>query len=419
MDKITHARGMSENRVASGDDGIPRLDAGSRPWDPLNVQHIGYHNVLPTCRVVWGTGAVTCLADEARLAGMSRVLLLTTQSLSREQSLLASVEETLGPLLAEHFDQVTAHVPTESVKAAMARCRARQVDGLITFGGGSVIDTGKAVVAELVRDGNPRIRHLALPTTLSGAEFSHFYGVTDLQEFDDSRRASPFKRSFAKVATTPAVVLLDPGLTVATPDALWSSSGIKALDHAIEGLVGSGHQPITTPLALVGIRGIATSLAASRDREAIETRLHCQIAAWQCYFAPATIRLGLSHRLGHVLGGSYHVPHSLTSCITLAPVMRTLAKAVPGKLAAIANALSSEQPLVLEPVPDVQPLEAASRLETLIASLGLPTRLQDVGIRRSDLPAICDLMVHHYPDEVAQLGTDAILTLTTLLEEMW
>src|SRR3989442_4796418 len=227
MDHTAYTRGRSQNRAASGDDGVPRFAASSRTWNIRDVQKNGQHVVLPTGRVVWGVGAVARLADEARLAGMSRVLLLTTQSLIREQSLLASVEDALGSLLVERFGQVTAHVPIESVKAAVERGRARQVDGLITFGGGSVIDAGKAVVAELARDGTPHIHHLALPTTLSGAEFSHFYGVTYTQEFEGGSPARTFKRSFVEAAVTPTVVILDPRLTVATPDALWSSSGIK------------------------------------------------------------------------------------------------------------------------------------------------------------------------------------------------
>ncbi|MGH8422128.1 MAG: iron-containing alcohol dehydrogenase, partial [Pseudomonas fluorescens] len=251
-------------------------------------------------------------------------------------------------------------------------------------------------------------KQIALSTTLSGSEFSHYFGVTGT---DNS--GATFKQSHVEAHATPAVVILDPELTLATPPRLWASSGIKAIDHAIEGLLCPGFRPTTDAVALTGIRAMAAALPSANVREALHERLMCQVAAWQCYFAPATIRFGLSHRIGHVLGGTYGVPHSVTSCITLAPVMRAFAELESSKLTVIAAALSPGQHLA------VNPTTAADRLHDLVVQLDLPVRLRDVGIDRKDLSAIASLVARHYPGEVERLYPDARTGLGGLLEKMF
>ena len=189
------------------------------------------------------------------------------------------------------------HVPDYAVAAATARAQDLNADVLVCFGGGSVIDAGKAVAAFIAAKTNAHIDIVSLPTTLSGAEVTHYYGITE------TRSGSHYKRSYADPTVTPASAILDPELTVATPDELWLSSGIKALDHAIEGLLNSAPRPIIDPVALAGIRTMSQMLPQARSVDAMPARLACQLAAWQCFYAPANTHMGLSHRIGHVLGG--------------------------------------------------------------------------------------------------------------------
>lgn len=337
-------------------------------------------------------------------------MLLTTRSLTVESTLLDRVESALGRVLVGQFDGLAAHVPCASVRVAVERVRDVGADVIVTFGGGSVIDGGKAVVADLASNGFA-LPHVALPTTLAGAEFAHYYGVSEEATGGEPQT----KRSFARVDVTPTTVILDPELTVATPEAVWAGSGIKAIDHAIEGIIWGSGRPIADVLALVGIRGLTNNLVHSRKRHDLEARLSCQLAAWQCYAAPATTTLGLSHRIGHVLGGTYGVPHSLTSGITLPPVLRLLGQLTPERVRHIDDALNSELPLVLDGTTGPERPHAAGRVRDLVRALGLPSRLRDLGLSRQDASRTAQLVERLYPQESAVAGD----RLHTLLEEMW
>jgi alcohol dehydrogenase class IV len=355
----------------------------------------GTHDPLPPQRVRWGAGVLDELGGELVRLGARRALLLTTPPL--EGAPTDAVERALGTALAGRSAELEAQVPRASVERVARAARELEVDALVAFGGGSVIDGAKAVRRQIAGEGGAPPVQVALPTTLSGAELSHFYGVTE----DD------FKRSYAEPDAVPAVVLLDPRLTAATPDRLWAGSGMKALDHAVEGMLGRGRRPICDPLALEGVRGLAQQLPAARAPDALEARLACQLAAWQGYFAPANATLGLSHRIGHILGGTYGVPHSLTSAITLPPVLRVQAQRDPQTVGLLAGALGADP---------AAPASAADALEALARELGLPTRLRDVEVGREEVPRIARLVAEHYPQEAAILGEDAEGALGGLLD---
>lgn len=212
---------------------------------------------------------------------------------------------------------------------------------------------------------------------------------------------------------TPAAVVLDPELTLLTPDALWAGSGLKAIDHGIEGVLLGGGRPLADPLALAGIAQLARTLATSVDPRALDCRLACQLAAWQCYAAPASTRLGLSHRIGQVLGGSFGVPHSLTSGITLPPVLGLFATRTPVEAASIAAALM--QATDDRPAAPPAPADSARALRRVVELLGLPNRLRDVDVDRADAGRAADLVSELYPHEAALAGDG----LEALLQEMW
>jgi maleylacetate reductase len=269
---------------------------------------------------------------------------------------------------------------------------ALEADAILTFGGGSVIDAGKALAASVADRGRPAPGHIAV----------HFYGVTEAGAGECDRAPTRFKRSFADQRAVPQVVILDAELAAETPDRLWHGSGVKAIDHAVEGMLASGERPLSDPLAALGIRSLALNL---RHRV---RRLACQIAAWQCYAAPANVELGISHRIGHVLGGSYGIPHSLTSGITLPPVIRALSAANPGVIGLVDTALNPSRTLDLDGAGG-DPARAASRLAALVTSLSLPGRLRDVGLTAAQLPAIAEQVEATSPDQVRALGGSSAL----------
>ena len=367
----------------------------------------GTHVTLPNRRVSWGIGALRNIRDTLDELDAAKALLLTTGSLARERNLVETVEAALGTSLVGRFDALPAHVPEDAVAAAAAGAQDTAADVLVCFGGGSVIDAGKAVAARGAKDSGAPINIISLPTTLSGAEVTHYYGITETQS------GNRYKRSYVDPAVTPVAAILDPELTVATPQELWLSSGIKALDHAIEGLLNSAPRPISDPVALAGIRAMAMTLPQTRKDGALRARLTCQLAAWQCFYAPANTHMGLSHRIGHVLGGTFSVSHSLTSCLTLAPVMHAFETLEPVRLRAIGAALTQAHAGGL-PEPGV----AAASIGDLIAELGLPGRLSDVGIERAALTKIVSLVAEHYPADVNRLAADGEAALLAMLESI-
>jgi alcohol dehydrogenase class IV len=171
------------------------------------------------------------------------------------------------------------------------------------------------------------------------------------------------------------VVILDPETTVFTPEKLWLSTGIRALDHAVEGFLYGGPHPITDVTGLEGARKIMDLLPRSkRDPKDLNIRAELQIAAWLSYFAPLNTPMGLSHELGRRLGASYDVPHGVTSCITLAPSLEVMRERIDqDRWTALSEALGGEP---------------ANRVAELVEVLDLPNKLSDVGVPEGDLNEI-------------------------------
>lgn len=372
---------------------------------PPSASPHGSFDFLPTRQVRYGPGSISGLPDALDGVGARRVLVCTTRSLVANVDLLARVQRACGARLCGQVSDLPAHVPVAAVEDAARQARAAGADTLVSFGGGSVIDATKAIAARLLDQGR-RIAHIAVPTTLSGAEFADHFGLTG--RADGRGDGRPVKVTHTRIDVTPSIVILDAQLTAATPAPLWSGTAIKALDHAIEGLLcAGGPRPVLDELALGGIAAMAAALPASvRDSDAMRQR--CQIAAWQCYFAPASLTLGLSHRIGHVLGGTYGVPHGVTSALTLPAVMQAMLATSRGPLAAVAEALGGSA--------DAD--AAAPLLRALCEELGLPGRLRDSGIDVADLDRIAADVAARYPAALGQLVGGAA-ALRQLLADAW
>jgi alcohol dehydrogenase class IV len=171
------------------------------------------------------------------------------------------------------------------------------------------------------------------------------------------------------------VVILDPETTIFTPETLWLSTGIRALDHAVEGFLYGGDHPITDVTGLEGARHLIEYLPRSRrEPEDLEVRLELQLAAWLSYFGPVNTPMGLSHELGRRIGASYEVPHGITSCITLAPSLQVVKERIPEeRWRELSEALGGEPP---------------ERVASLVEELGLPGSLREVGVPEGDLESI-------------------------------
>ncbi|MGO4810955.1 iron-containing alcohol dehydrogenase [Cupriavidus sp. 2MCAB6] len=366
---------------------------------------------LPQEEIVWGHGVLQTVAPSMGNYGIRRPMTFTVEFLE------ALNREYLQPAIGDGvgtFTGLPPHVPDFAVRDGLRACIEANAGSIIALGGGSVLDAAKAVSYQHFQQTGRYLPIAAIPTTLSGSEFSHYFGVT---ETDGPRK---FKRSYAVRETTPRLVVIDPRMIVDTPRMLLLSSAIKGIDHAVEGMrrVGVDH-----PHAIQAARGVERFLAVLEKwprkletPEAIagghvstDDLLQLQLAAWQCYFYPASVIYGLSHRIGHILGGTFGVPHSVTSCIALAPVIRACADAYGRKLEIFSTDRGIRTPAAF----------LADRIEAAVDALELPSRLGDLDFDRAKLPEMAALLKQNYPSEVGDLGEDAGAKLDALLESLW
>lgn len=366
---------------------------------------------LPQDHVVWGHEILKPVAASLGDYGIRRPITFSVPFLDalRQAYLDPGIADSVGV-----FSDLPAHVPDFAVHAGLQACLAARAESIVALGGGSVLDAAKAVSAAHHRETGRYLPIAAFPTTLSGSEFSHYFGVT---ETDGARK---FKRSYAVRDTVPTLVAIDPRLIVDTPRALLLSSAIKGIDHAVEGMrrVGVEH-----PHAMLAARGverffhvlerwptqIETREALDRGLVSMEDLLQLQLGAWQCYFYPASVIYGLSHRIGHILGGTFGLPHSMTSCITLAPAIRACAATYGSKFDVFGGASGGET--VAETL--------ANRIARLVDQLELPSRLRAFDFSRDALPEVAAMLTEHYPSEVSDLGDNATQKLAALLEDLW
>jgi alcohol dehydrogenase class IV len=360
----------------------------------------GSHYFLPLERVLFGPGSLNELAGEVDRLGSKRAFLITGRSLSERSDLVERVSSLLGEQLVGVFAEIRQHTPGSDVERAARAAHAARADLLLSLGGGSPIDGAKAVARALKQAGGRLPMHLAIPTTLSAAEFSHRVGVTD--------EATKAKTGFADPQLAPRSVILDAEVTLATPMEVWLSSGVRALDHAVETLYSPGFHPLPDVLALEAGARLTRLLPSSRGSpEDIGVRTELQLAAWMSYFGQVNTPMGMSHNLGRRIGATFGVLHGITSCITLPGVMRAMAERRPAALATLGRRLGAASP----DAPDAEAARAAAAdVVRLVGELGLPGRLRQVGVPRQ---ALDDIAASAYPE-----GDERNLA-RRLLEEMW
>ncbi len=338
----------------------------------------GEYFFLPQEHVIFGAGSLAKLADEVQGVGGQRAFLVTGNSLATQTDVVQRVEQALGTMHVGTFSAIRQHSPKGDVAHAAEQARMLNADVLISVGGGSPIDATKAVAMALSPDQKNFLPHIAIPTTLSAAEFSHLVGVTD----EEAKR----KSGFAHIPLAPRGVILDATLTLSTPMQLWLSTGIRSLDHAVESLYAPGIHPINDVLALEAIRKLFEYLPKTKAQlDDLNTRTELELASWMSFFGEVNTPMGLSHNLGRRIGASYDVPHGITSCIILPHVMRAFASIYPQQLARIAKVLG------LHYSDDTSAaLVAADAVSKLIGELGLPQRLSDVGVNETELATIAN-----------------------------
>jgi len=336
--------------------------------------------------VVYGHGVAAALPQLMKEFWASRAVIATNASLSGEGGLSATIGEILGDGLMNVVSGIRAGSPREDVMRVAGALRSTGIEVVIAIGGGSVIDTVKAAricLTNNVRDvddldrlrtvttaASPRPYLIAIPTTLSGAEFTQFAGVTDLR--------TGAKDAFQHQDLAPDAVILDPEMTMATPEALWASTGLRALDHAIETWCARAPTPYSDATSLQAFRELTRWLPETKKRpEDRGARLSCQVGSWMAIQGAAVgVSHGASHGVGHALGAVTGMDHGVTSAIMLPHVLRYNLPE------------SRERQGVLTQLIGRAGAPLADIVAAIVVELGLPTRLRDAGVSRTQLPAI-------------------------------
>jgi len=358
--------------------------------------------------VHYGRGSLSELLGELDRLGGKRVMMVTSPTVGRHAEVGRRIESLLGPRCVGVYDGVRPHVPYECLQAGLDLLNETRPDVLVTVGAGSVVDAGRALAlaageglrdamelqrwravfhppstTELPPTSGKALPIVAVPTTLSAAEFANAGAVTSAERGT--------KDLLIADELTPRSVILDPELGVTTPAALWASTGMRALDHAVETVYSPRSGPVTDVLALDAIRRLSRALRATvRDPDDIEARGEGQLGAWQSYFGEMNLTLGLSHAIGHQIGARHGVQHGWTSCVVLPSVMRWLAPATSSRQALIATALGVDTSHLTE---TAGAAAAADAVEALVLDLGLPAHLADLGVTPAHYSGLADAVL--------------------------
>jgi maleylacetate reductase len=351
--------------------------------------------------VVFGRPAEQAIADQAEKRGAQRVFLIASGTLNRETDEIARVVSALGERYAGLYDSMPSHTPRDAVLAASGAAREAGADLLVTFGGGSVTDGGKIVqiclrhnltrVEDLdgyhrvtredgtTRDPSfdgPKVRQVTVPTTLSGGEFNPSAGCTD--------HRIKVKQGYRHPLMVPMAVILDPAPTVHTPEWLWLSTGIRAVDHAVEAICSPLANPYCDGAAIHALRLLGENLPRVKaDPGNLEARLNCQIGAWLSMTAViGGVPMGASHAIGHILGGTCDVPHGYTSCIMLPAVLRWNVSINRDRQKLVAEAMGKPG------------IEASDVLHEFISGLGMPRTLGEVGVEKDQFERVAQNTMH-------------------------
>lgn len=332
--------------------------------------------------MVFGSGARGRIPEEIAALGKHRALLLGTSE--RPGSPAGQVADLLGGLVAHSFLEAAPHTPVEVTERALARAGRARADCVVAVGGGSAIGLGKAVS---LRTGLPQ---LAVPTTYAGSEMTPILGETE-----DGRKVT---RRLPQVR--PATVVYDVDLTLTLPAGLSALSGLNALAHAVEALYAEERDPLTALMAGAAVEALARALPVVTARpQECDARAEALYGAWLAGVCLGTVGMALHHKLCHVLGGTFDLPHAETHAVLLPHVMAYNAPAAEEAVRVIMRTL---------PGPD-----AASALHRFAEGLGAPLALRDLGMPETGLDLAADLAVRQAYWNPRPVDRDAVRRLLT------
>ena len=332
--------------------------------------------------VVFGRPASEALVEQLSRLGAKRAFLMVSGTLNRETDVIEAIRQTLGSRCVGTFDAMPPHTPRAAVIAASEQARAANADLIVTIGGGSITDGAKAVQLCLANDittvegidkirgvagapppmNPPLVRQISVPTTIAGGEFTANAGVTN--------ERTKVKEALRHRLAMPRAVILDPSIGLHTPEWLWLSTGIRAVDHCVEGICSREAHPYADAQALKGLALLASALPRVKaDGRDLDARMDCQIGTWLSTGPLASgVPMGASHGIGYVLGAQFGVPHGHTSCVMLPFVMRWN------------KPVNAERQALVSAAMGHPGKDAGDVLDDFIRGLGMPRSLREVKV---------------------------------------
>ena len=331
-------------------------------------------------RVVFGAGTLTTIDQEVERLGVRRALVISGR---RQESRAGEIAQLLGGRCATLFNGAKMHTPVEVTDEAMTVVARQSIDGIVAVGGGSSIGLSKAIA---FRTDMPQV---VVPTTYAGSEITSILGET----------VAGIKKARRDPKVLPETVLYDVDLTLSMPSGLSATSGMNAIAHAVEALYARDGHPILSIIAEEGIRALASAIPRVAgnltDRDARADALY---GAWLCGTVLSGTSMALHHKLCHVLGASFNLPHADTHTIVLPHAAAYNAPATSAAMARVARALGGK--------------DAAGGLFDLARSAGAPTALRDIGMPEDGLDRATDLAVadpYWNPRPIDRAGIRALL----------
>ncbi|MBO6717316.1 MAG: maleylacetate reductase [Rhizobiaceae bacterium] len=308
--------------------------------------------------VDFGEGSIARVGDWLDRLGCKAAMILSTPQQADDANALAG---RLGDRAVGVFTGATMHTPVVVTEKAVAEAGRLGADSVVSLGGGSTTGLGKAIA---LRTG---LKQVVVPTTYAGSEVTDILGQTEGGK----------KTTIRDEKVVPEVVIYDPQLTLGLPVGMSVTSGLNAMAHAAEGLYASDRNPVTSLLALEGLRALKTALpaivASPRDPDARGKALY---GAWMCGIVLGSVAMALHHKLCHTLGGSFDTPHAETHAIMLPHTVHFNEQAVPDLLAPAAALFGGS---------------AGGGLWDFAKSIGAPLALGDLGLAEHDLDSAAEM----------------------------
>jgi len=391
----------------------------------ITHDYTALENVLCNARIL------EAMPQQLENYGYGKALILSANTLHQQTETVNDVVATLGDKAAAVFSKIRTHTPRDDVLTALAVAKQAEIDVIIAIGGGSIIDAAKAVQLGLnlnltnaddyrqyaqLADGtrgnktktlasgdvefSNAVRVIAVPTTLSGAEFSNTAGILDID--------SGSKEGYRAPNLYPRSIIYDPEISAHTPEWLWLSTAIRSIDHAVEGYCSSRAYPYLEGQFLHALTLFADSLRAVKgDPSDLNARNLNQQAVWLACCGLGRVTHGASHGIGYILGSLCGVPHGYTSCVMLPAVLTWNAEINGERQRAIAKALGDETQT------------AGHQIKQLVDDLGLPTNLRAVGVKQHQLAEIAKRAAEHSVVQSNPRPVNSAADVTAILDLAW